>query len=47
MINYKNYRYFSNDRSREKVRFTLSKVVLENSDKGINNFLGVCKETLS
>ena len=46
MINYKNYRYFSNDRSREKVRFTLSKVVLENSDKGINNFLGVCKEAL-
>ena len=47
MINYKNYRYYSNDRSREKVRFTLSKVVLENSDKGINNFLGVCKEALS
>ena len=25
----------------------LSKVVLENSDKGLNNFLHVCKETLN
>lgn len=47
MINYKNYRYFSNDRSREKVRFTLSKVVLENSDKGFNQFIGVYKEALN
>ena len=36
IINYRNYRYFSNDRFREKVTSELSKVVLENSDKGFN-----------
>ena len=41
IINYRNYRYFSNDRFREKVTSELSKVVLENSDKGFNKFLGV------
>ena len=33
IINYRNYRYFSNDRFKEKVTSELSKVVLENSDK--------------
>ena len=46
IINYRNYRYFSNDRFREKVTSELSKVVLENSDKGFNKFLDVCKEAL-
>ena len=36
IINYRNYRYFSNDRFREKVTSELSKVVLEISDKGFN-----------
>ena len=44
IINYRNYRYFSNDRFREKVTSELSKVVLENSDKGFNRFLDVCKQ---
>ena len=47
IINYRNYRYFSNDRFREKVTSELSKVVLENSDKGFNKFLDVCKEALN
>ena len=47
IINYRNYRYFSNDRFREKVTSELSKVVLENSDKGLNKFLDVCKEALN
>ena len=47
IINYQNYRYFSNDRCREKVTFELSKVVLENNDKGFNKFLDVCKEALT
>ena len=34
IINYRNYRYFFNDRFREKVTSELSKVNLENSDKG-------------
>ena len=46
IINYRNYRYFSNDRFREKVTSELSKVVLENSDKDFNKFLVVCKEAL-
>ena len=46
-INYRNYRYFSNDRFREKVTFELWKVFLENSDEGFNKFLGVCKEALN
>ena len=47
IINYRNYRYFSNDRFREKVTSELSKVVLENSDKCFNKFLDVCKEALN
>ena len=47
IISYRNYRYFSNDRFREKVTAELSKVVLENSDKGFNKILGVCKEALN
>ena len=47
IVNYRNYRYFSNDRFREKVKSELSKVVLENSDKGFNKFLDVCKEALN
>ena len=47
IINYRNYRYFSNDRFREKVTSELSKVVLENSDKGFNKFLVVSKEALN
>ena len=53
IINYRNYRYFSNGRFfssgrfREKVTSELSKVVLENSDKGFNKFLGVCNEALN
>ena len=47
IINYRNYRYFSNDRFREKVTSELSKVVLENSDKGFNKFLVACKEALN
>ena len=47
IINYQNYRYFSNDRFREKVTFELSKVVLENNNKGFNKFLDVCKEVLN
>ena len=47
IINYRNYRYFSNDRFREKVTSELSKVVLENSGKGFNKFLVVCKEALN
>ena len=47
IIDYRNYRHFSNDRFRENVRSELSKVVLENSDKGFNKFLGVCKEALN
>ena len=46
IINYRNYRYFCNDRFREKVTSELSKVALENSDKGFNKFLDVCKEAL-
>ena len=46
IISYRNYRYFSDDRFREKVTSELSKVVLENSDKGFNKFLDVCKEAL-
>ena len=34
IINYRNYRYFFNDRFRGKVTFELSKVSLENSNKG-------------
>ena len=41
IINYRNYRYFSNYRFREKVTSELSKVVLENSDKDFNKFLVV------
>ena len=44
MINYRNYRYFSNDRFMEKVTPELSKVVLENSDKGFNKLFDVYKE---
>ena len=47
IINYRNYRYFPNDRFREKGKYELSKVVLENSDKGFNKFLDVCKEALN
>ena len=47
IINDQNYRYFSNDRFREKVTFELSKVVLENNNKGFNKFLDVCKEVLN
>ena len=47
VINYRNYRYFSNDKFREKVTSKLSKVVLENSDKGFNKFLDVCKEAFN
>ena len=47
IINYRNYRYFSNDRFREKVTSELSKVVLENSGKGFNKFLVVRKEALN
>ena len=47
IINYRNYRYLSNDRFREKVTSELSKVVFENSDKGFNKFLDVCKEALN
>ena len=47
IINYRNYRYLSNDRFREKVTSELSKVVLENSGKGFNKFLVVCKEALN
>ena len=47
IINYRNYRYFSNDRFREKVTSELSKVVLENSGKGFNKFLVACKEALN
>ena len=43
-ITYRNYRYFSNYKFREKVRFESSKVVLENSDKGFHKFFGTCKE---
>ena len=46
IINYRNYRYFSNDRFREKVTPELSKVVLENSDKGFNKLFDVYKESL-
>ena len=46
IINYRNYTYFSNDRFKEKVTSELSKVVSENSDKGFNKFLDVCKEAL-
>ena len=37
----------SHDRFREKVTSELSKVILENSDKGFNKFRGVCKEALN
>ena len=47
IINYRNYRYFSNDRFREKVTSELSKAVLENSDKDFNKFLDVYKEGLN
>ena len=47
IINYPNYRYFSKDRFKGKVTSELSKVVLENSDKGFNKFLVVCKEALN
>ena len=47
IINYRNYRYFSNDRFREKVTSELSKVSLENSYKVFNKFLGVFKEPLN
>ena len=47
IINYRNYRYFSNDRFIEKVTSELSKVVLEDSDKSFIKFLGVCKEALN
>ena len=47
IINYRNYRYFSNDRFKEKVTSELSKVVLENIDKGFNKFLDVCKDILN
>ena len=47
IIYYRNYRYFSNDRFRERVTFESSKVVLENNDKGFNKFLGICKEVLN
>ena len=47
VINYRNYRYFPNDEFREKVTSKLSKVVLENSDKGFNKFLDVCKEVFN
>ena len=46
IINYRNHRYFSNDRFREKVTPELSKVVLENSDKGFNKLVDVYKEPL-
>ena len=46
IINYRNYRYFSNDRFREKVTSELSKVVLENSDKDFNNFLVYVRKPL-
>ena len=44
---YPNYRYLSNDRFRQKMTSELSKVVLENSDKGFNKFLDLCKEALN
>ena len=47
IINYRNYRYFSNDRYRKKVTSELSKALLENSDKDFSKFLGVCKEALN
>ena len=47
ILNCRNYRYFSKYRFREKVTSELSKLVLENSDKGFNNFHGVCKEALN
>ena len=47
MINYRNYRYFSNDRFREKVTSESSKVVSGKSDKGFNKYLDVCKEALN
>ena len=47
IINYRNYRYFSNDRFKEKVTSELSKVVLENSDKGFHKFLDVRKDILN
>ena len=47
IINYRNYKYFSNDRFGEKVTSELSAVVLENSDKGFNKFPDVCKEALN
>ena len=47
IINYRNCRYFSNDRFREKVTSELSEVVSENSDKGFNKFLDLCKEALN
>ena len=46
IMNYRNYRYISNDRFREKV-YELSKVILEIRDQGFNKFLGVCKEALN
>ena len=42
-----NYRYFSNDRFREKVTSELSRVVLDNSDKGFNKFVDACKEAIN
>ena len=47
IISYRNYRYFSNDRFKEKVTSEWSKSVLENSNKGFKKFFGVCKEALN
>ena len=38
---------FYNDKFRKNVTSELSKVVLENSDKGFNQFIGVYKEALN
>ena len=38
---------FYNDKFRENVTSELSKVVLENSDKSFNQFIGVYKEALN
>ena len=45
IISYRFYAYYTNEKFSQTFISKLSKVFIENNDKGLDRLLGVCKET--